>query len=350
MAHAALGGAAMGLVVGAKYAGALLAAAAVPTFVLFAMAPAGRLRGRSLPRALGLAALAAPAALAPAWFWYARNLRLTGNPVFPIAVPGLHLPGLFRSIEFNQAKEFELVTARWQWALYPWLEKSTHESGFGAAFVCIAPLGVGILGWRLLRRLRRRRLDAHGFPLVWGTLYVLLWWFVTPHEVRHLLPLIALWGVPALALLEPPRTTPAPLRLAVTVALGISICLSARILLFSPDPDLSVRRARYEALYDVPIAVSHAIPDGALVENRAGRPYNFALLGPRLTWRVRDFAPHWPTETDLAYHGVDFLFFRGSPEAIPPHVPWRLVYDGPAQRGDWWEAERTDRIQLYRVR
>ena len=85
---------AIGLAVGTKYAGAMLA---VPFAVLGAAALArpGRRGG------LRDGALAAAVALATGGFWYVRNVVVTGNPFYPVAVPGLPLPALYGGAEMR---------------------------------------------------------------------------------------------------------------------------------------------------------------------------------------------------------------------------------------------------------
>jgi hypothetical protein len=192
------------------------------------------------------------------------------------------------------------------------------------------------------------RLPRFGLPLAWGAVYLGAWWAATPHEPRHLLPLVPLLGVPALAALP---ASAAGVRHAVRAGLLLSAVLSLRALCFSTAPELSARPRSYEALYGLPPEVTRAIPDGALVCNRARRPDNFALLGPRLTVRLWDFAPDAPSETDLHYHRIDYLLARGRAGELPPAPPWfRLVYDGPAVDQSGWEGHPDDRLRLYRLR
>jgi hypothetical protein len=339
----ALSGLLLGVELGAKYAAVPLVLALAPVLALYALAPSGRFALRHLGRGALLCGTVAIAALPPSWFWYARNFRLTGNPLFPIAVPWLHLPGLFVSTAFNQHKELELVAARWQWALYPWLEKTSHESGFGAGFVVLVPVALLLLGGRLFAR--HRPLPAHGLPLLWGAIYLLAWWFGTPHEVRHLLPLSALFGAPAVGLLE---RAPASAVRPVVCGLCFSTVVTVRTLLFSPTAELSVRPHNADRLYDLPAALTRLIPEGARIANRAGRPYNFPLTGPRRSFRVFDYAPRWPTLEELRYHQVDFVFYRGSPSAVPLSELEPLFVDRPRNLA-WWESGKDDVIALYRV-
>lgn len=337
--HAALAGAALGLLVGAKYAALPLCAALAPPMLLAFAAPTGTLERRHLPRAFALAAVVALCALAPSWFWYARNWRLTGNPFFPISLPALGWRGLFAPSEFNPGKEHELVANAWQWPIYPYLERLSHESGFGAAFAVVAPLGTLVLGARALRRLLHGRVVPSLLPLGWGSLYLVAWWLGTNHEVRHLLPLVVLLGVPSLALLRVPGFA-AP----VGAALAFSTAITLRTLLFSPVPELSVRPRSYESLYGLPREMAALVPEGAKIVNRADRPSNFPLLGPRLQWSVQDFSPVEPSARDLRSYDALFLFQRGT---APPPPGWNRLFSGPAPV-DWWDARPGDQIALDR--
>jgi len=85
--------AAIGLAIGTKYAAATLA-------LPFAAVAAGAwLRRRPLD--LPGAALAAAVLVATGGFWYARNAIVTGNPFYPVAVPGLSLPALYGRAEMR---------------------------------------------------------------------------------------------------------------------------------------------------------------------------------------------------------------------------------------------------------
>jgi len=267
--------------------------------------------------------------------------------VFPIALPSLGLPGLFTSKAFNAGKEYEFVSARWQWLLAPWTEPTSHEAGFGAAFACLAPVALAPLVWLALARLRRGRLPAFALPLGWGLGYLAAWWFGTPHEPRHLAPLLALLGVPSLVIAGRGRD---PARVAATAGVLFSTVLTVRLLVFSPVPELSARPFPYARLYQLPPALTALIPDGAHVANCAGRPFNFALLGPALTWRVRDFVPRPPTEDELRYHDIQYILYRGRPGGLPAAPSWRVLYRAPVEDLRLWETHPGDEVVLWRVR
>jgi hypothetical protein len=343
---ALFGGLSLGLCLGAKYAALPLTACGLPIFGLCALAPMGRLSLSHFGRAMRLVFATTLGLLPPSLFWYARNLRLTGNPFFPITVPTLGLPGLFLSSAFNRGKELELVSSRKEWLYYPFIERVSHESGFGAAFACLVPVGVVVLLLVLVRRLRHGRVPPWALPLAWGLSYLLLWWVATPHEARHLLPLITLLGVPALALFQSVRARH-PLTLAFASAVAFSTLTSTRAIFYSPVPELSLRSHTFAGLYDLPEALLSAVPAGAKIANLAGRPYNFPLLGPALDKRVHEYAPGWPSDHDLAFHQADFVFYRGPERSFAPRASWRKLYEERAENPSWWGATTEDIMALY---
>jgi hypothetical protein len=119
--------------------------------------------------------------------------------------------------------------------------------------------------------------------------------------------------------------------------------MNVRALIFSPVSELSVRSTAY-SLYDIPSAITNAIPDGALIVNRAGRTYNFPLLGPKLTWRVLEYTPEW--SADLR---ADFLFYRGLRADLHNDPSWISVYQGQPANRQWWDYHDGEIIALYRL-
>src|SRR6185369_14267547 len=85
--------AALGLAIGTKYAAATLA------LPFLAVAAAAVVRRRPID-ARG-AALALLAVTATGGFWYARNAAITGNPFYPVALPGARLPALYGAAEMR---------------------------------------------------------------------------------------------------------------------------------------------------------------------------------------------------------------------------------------------------------
>lgn len=82
------GAAALGLAVGTKFVALVLA---LPFLALATSMGARRWTSATATRLLPAAAVV----FATGGFWYLRNLVVTGNPIFPGAVPGLHLPAVY---------------------------------------------------------------------------------------------------------------------------------------------------------------------------------------------------------------------------------------------------------------
>jgi hypothetical protein len=212
----------------------------------------------------------------------------------------------------------------------------------GAAFAVIVPAAL-IASIFTLKRARWRR---GSLLFAWGALYLALWWIGTPHEPRHLLPLLVLWGVPALQLVEP---GPDMHRLTVAAASLFSLAMATRMLLFAHD-ELRAFRSDYSTTFALPESAIALIPDGATVQNQASRPYNFALLGPRLSWNLHDYAPSWPTAADLRFNRIDYLFYRGRRSDLHAAADWKLLYYDDRPHAVWWEAVAGDDvIALYAV-
>jgi 4-amino-4-deoxy-L-arabinose transferase-like glycosyltransferase len=361
LTRALAAGACLGLSLGAKYAAIPLIATGLPVLVVYALRErSGRLRIRNAAHALALAAMFVVGLVPPAWFWYLRNLRLTDNPIFPIGVPALGVRGLFLSDAFNRGKELELVGSHVEWLGYPFTGGLSHESGFGAAFAALVPIALVLLVIALSRNLLRRRAPRFALLLAWGVFYLASWWVATPHEARHLLPLVLLLGAPATLLLRGSAATPTGLRLVACTALLLSTIVLVRIQLFVPTPDLSVRRVSWNALYDLPEEVLASLPRTASIANLAGRPYNFALIGPTQALPLYDFAPGIPEQAALRYRGATHVFMRGAQATVEDSLrrvqgsgpPLRLVWQTMARsRANFrfWGATDTDVIALYEL-
>jgi 4-amino-4-deoxy-L-arabinose transferase-like glycosyltransferase len=168
--------AAIGLAAGAKYAGAV--------FVLpFLALIVGALARRPRP-ALGGIALALALLLATGGFWYVRNAVVTGNPLYPVAVPGLPLPALYGGREMR-AWEYHLPVG-----------------DLGALGGMLMAAGVGFTSAAAIALARCwRRVEA------WlAVVLVAVFWLVIPYqESRFLFPA---FGVAAIVLAGAAGTTP----------------------------------------------------------------------------------------------------------------------------------------------
>jgi hypothetical protein len=136
LADAVTFGAAAGLAIGSKYS------AGPPTIVLAAMGAIAlvmwprHVNGRKAQLLLG-GVLAAVAAFVCGGFWYLRNLALTGNPIYPIAMFGMKGMPLHQLTRGTPA----LSDSGWNWLTYPWTEigyANPFDEGTGLVFAALA--------------------------------------------------------------------------------------------------------------------------------------------------------------------------------------------------------------------
>jgi 4-amino-4-deoxy-L-arabinose transferase-like glycosyltransferase len=158
---------ATGLAVGSKYAGAPL------VLPLVAVAAIGIVRGRRhLDGRAG--ALAGVLVLATGGFWYVRNAVVAGNPLYPVAFPGLPLPALYGAAEMRA----------WDYHI-PVTDLGALASmlvGAGIGFASAAAIALA----RLWRRIEAWLLVA----------WLAVFWLVIPYqESRFLFPAFGLAAV-----------------------------------------------------------------------------------------------------------------------------------------------------------
>ncbi len=160
---------ALGLALGTKYAGAPLA---LPLVVVAAIA---LVRGRRHldPRA---GALAIVLLLATGGFWYARNAAVTGNPLYPVAFPGLRLPALYGGVEMRAWDYHVPVTDL--------AALGSMLAGAGVGFASAAAVALARL-WR--------RIETW---LLVGSLAI--FWFIIPYQESRFL--FTAFGVAAIVL------------------------------------------------------------------------------------------------------------------------------------------------------
>ena len=196
--------AALGLALGTKYVALVLA---LP-FVAFAVVTAARRPGSVTPRRL-VAVVAI--VLATGGFWYLRNAVVTGNPVFPGAVPGLALPALYDGAAMRNW-DYHLPIGR----------------PLGLASI-LAGAGVGFATATGVAFARRRRTAELAIFLA----EVALFWFVVPYQASRFA--FAAFGVAAIAIGRAADRPPAALGWgALAAAIGgalIEIPTGARLLL-----------------------------------------------------------------------------------------------------------------------
>jgi hypothetical protein len=164
--------AALGLALGTKYVGLVLC---LP-FAVVAAANARRRPGAVTPRR----ALAAAAALAAGGgFWYVRNAVVTGNPLYPGAVPGLPLPALYGAAAMR-AWDYHLPLGD-----VSMLFSMLFEASFGFAAASV----IGLV--------RAFRFGERQFAVTALALVVLFWCVVPYQESRFL---FAVHGLAAIAI------------------------------------------------------------------------------------------------------------------------------------------------------
>ncbi len=196
--------AALGLALGTKYVGLILAF----PFAAFAAVMAARRAGSvTAPRLAAVAAIV----LATGGFWYLRNMVVTGNPIFPGAVPGLALPALYDGAAMRN----------WDYHL-----PIGHPLGLASI---LAGSGVGFATATGVAFARSRRTAELAIFL--GE--VALFWFVVPYQASRFV--FAAFGVAAIGIARAADRPPAALGwgalAAAIVGALIEIPTGARLLL-----------------------------------------------------------------------------------------------------------------------
>ncbi len=190
-------GFALGLAFGTKYSILPFVLAAVPlVFVVHALLASSEGPAAARRAAVLIGAFVA-AMLVPSAFWFVRNIVITGNPIEPLS------PVLGSWIESSGlGQEFQFVSARMLWWVYPFMDTHIDETysgsaGFGAAFAVLFLPGLvlcvrGALNRKLDAAFRTSCLAIAGLVAV----AVLGWWFGKHHLPRFLLPAMALACIP----------------------------------------------------------------------------------------------------------------------------------------------------------
>jgi hypothetical protein len=262
-------------------------------------------------RALAPGILAGLVAVAP---WWARNLALYGNPIFPAALP---LIGRGYVVGDFVKKDAWFVPTPLAWPLYPWVEPHSDMSGFGAVFAVAAVAGLLVA----LRWSRRRE------PLVLYGVTALValpaWWILTQHEPRLLLgvfgPAFAFVGW-ALA------AVPTVRRRGAVVLVGAAAIFSALVTLdqaLRPLARQPVDRAEfYDRVWNVD-SVAAGLParEGLLSHTgfaRLSYASDYALLGrglDRLLYVVDGEMPADSIVATMRRARVRYAYLPAGPEA-----------------------------------
>jgi hypothetical protein len=298
-------GLALGLAVTTKLA-ALPAVVAVAGYVTVACWRAGRWR-RLAPGVVAGLVVVAP--------WWARNLALYGNPIFPAALP---LIGRGYVVGDFIKKDAWFVPTPLAWPLYPLVEPHSDMSGFGAVFLVAALVGLGVA----LRRPRRR-----GPLLLYGvTVLVALpaWWLLTQHEPRLLLGVFGLafafvgW---ALAAVPPAQRRGAALMLGAAAVFSALVTLDQGLRPLAREP---VDRAEfYDRVWNVD-SVAAGLPEreGLLSHTgfaRLSYASDYPLLGRglgRLLYVVDGQIPADSIVAVMRRAGVRYAYLPAGPDAL----------------------------------
>lgn len=147
-------------------------------------------RRRDVPwlRCLGAIAVVLGLGLALLAPWLARNWALTGNPVFPVPLPGFATPymngAIVEAIRAEQ-RSFGFGQGLVAFLALPW-NLAVHPAAFRGSPGGLAFLALPWVAWRWRRLSAADRLVAAGF------VYWLLAWFWISQEIRYLAPALPL--------------------------------------------------------------------------------------------------------------------------------------------------------------
>jgi hypothetical protein len=297
-------GLALGLAVTTKLA-TLPAVVAVAGYVSVASWRGRRWRGLVPGLVAGLVAVAP---------WWARNLALYGNPIFPAALP---LIGRGYVVGDFIKKDAWFVPTPLAWPIYPWVEPHSDMSGFGAVFAVAALVGLAVAIWRPRRR---------GPLLLYGvTVLVALpaWWLLTQHEPRLLLGVFGLafafvgW---AIAAVPPSRRRVATAMVGAAAIFSALVTLDQALRPLAREP--ADRAEFYDRVWNVD-SVAAGLPEreGLLSHTgfaRLSYASDYPLLGRRLGRLLYVVDGEMPADSIVAIMrraGVRYAYLPAGPEA-----------------------------------
>jgi hypothetical protein len=297
-------GLALGLAVTTKLA-ALPAVVAVAGYVIVAS-----WRSRRLP-VLVPGVMAGLLAVGP---WWARNLALYGNPIYPAALP---LLGRGYVVGDFVRKDAWFVPTPLAWPLYPWFEPHNDMSGFGAVFAVAALVGLGVA---LAHPRRRAPLLLYGVAVL---VALPAWWLLTQHEPRLLLGLFGLgFAFTGRAIAAVPQRR----RRAAVLVVGTAAVFSALVTLdqaLRPLARQPVDRAEfYDRVWNVD-SVTAGLPEreGLLSHTgfaRLSYASDYPLLGRRLGRLLYVVDGEMPADSIVAIMrraGVRYAYLPAGAEA-----------------------------------
>jgi hypothetical protein len=283
--------------------------------------------------------------------WWARNLVLYGNPIFPAALP---LIGRGYVVGDFVRKDAWFVPSPLAWPLYPWVEPHSDMSGFGGVFAVTALVGVAVAVWRPRRR---------GPLLLYGVIVLVAlpaWWRLTQHEPRLLLGVFGLafafvgWAVAAV---------PSSRRRVAMATVGAAAIFSALVTLdqaLRPLAREPVDRAEfYDRVWNVD-SIAAGLPEreGLLSHTgfaRLSYASDYPLLGRSLGRLLYVVDGEMPADSIVAIMhrvGVRYAYLPAGPEAaelVPRMYPgdrFELVHRSHGAGEKMGEVDRY----LFRLR
>lgn len=336
-------------------------------------------RIHKLPVAL-LACVMIIGILLPSAFWYVRDLRATGNPLYPMPVAlGGHVifPGYEEAASNAEkplidhppggAQEFgdnKFVRRRTEWWIYPWTEWLRNAgdfrvvygegSGLGGAFATFVVVGVGFAVYRCLGISGSGKVSGATRLTVLAWLLLLLVWVFAMHRVlRFGLPLWAfacVLATPAIALSM--KAYPRAAAVLFVGSMATTCAVSSLVPLHDLAGQVGSGGWSRAAIYAYPALIDE-LPAGTCILNDTLLPEkDFPLAGKRLTNKVVTAfeAPRELTPEFILSRNIDYVVQIGSgsgkevvnsaPTALPESVPATEVFQS-AQGGKLWRVWRV---------
>jgi hypothetical protein len=298
--------------------------------------------------------------LLPSVFWFARALKETGNPVYPMQVKVAQrvIFAGYKPSQLGDFREFDFVRQRREWPAYPWTEWKRNPgylkvpyaegAGFGAVFATFVPLGVLFF---FVRNCVLRQESRRDWILLFVFATLLLSWWIWMERVPRYGQVVwvfaCILSVPLIVVLQSRRRGLATLMTGSIIATSV-VCAS--VPLHSMAGRLRKHLWSRAQIYNYPQAID-ALPVGSVVLNATGiGEKNFALAGRQLTNRViPDFeAPSELAAQSLCAIGADYVV-----EVVPGgrYSEPSLVSSGATAMDDELVVTGEDRVRwrIWRV-
>ena len=237
--------------------------------------------------------------LLPSSFWFARALKQTGNPIYPIQVKvGSRV--IFAGYEASHLTdygdfEFSFVHKRRDWLVYPWTEWKRSPGylkvpygegeGFGAVFATFVPLGIVFFFLRTFMLWQASR--TNWILLLLFAALILSWWTLMERVLRYgqtVWVFACILSVPLIMVLQSSRRRSFAILMVGSVTATSVVCAS--LPLHSMAGRLRKHLWSRAQIYNYPRLIDE-LPSGSVVLNASGiEEKNFSLAGKQLTNRV----------------------------------------------------------------